>query len=873
MFQLQLKTTSPISFKKELLPFIRKTYEVGDTKELEKSLDRFDKLRYDAMKATTPCEASYDAILAYIKELDYLGHFPIGDKKLKLSFKWSHAYNSRSFIEGFDYHLDKISFLYNLAVLQYTEAINCDIDTEDKIKQCGTLAKKACGMFKTVREMSRKRLYNVSNDLDDASLDILYTIAGNFASELMWIVAIMKGTQASLASSIAVHCYEANQMLSGMLSGESIRKEFPKSFPKLAHSKERIFFAEANYLSGLSENENRNYGAALRFFTNAVNEVDQIMKKKMLDGMSPSFVSFVTRYLITKVKKDYETLEKDNRIIYHASVPTSAAFPKATNLIKVDIVDVPSVTMNDQNDPFSKIIPIRAKSLLAEYESRAQKHVSAIKENNNAFIGSINQKISALGLPMSLYEVLGSELESTTKESGSNGMAEIIDDLRATGVKGMMTKHADLMAAAEKNRVVIIKLINDLNVLYMEDVNKASNYGNKWNSSGFRILYQDVYGELDKLQQKLSQALNTDGLLSKKIQIAAPAITVAQQYVIQEQDRAPSGSETPVVISARRVKDILDEIDENMNRFKEYNNNVSQLLTTDKPVVDFMAICSSGGKIDINSPKFEKVLNSNLAKYNEDEEKSKECISLVTSLYERLIAANSEFVSTSRTMATSSGSSKEVKDGLMKYNEVRMGMNNGMRFYTELSNRTDQLGSKISDIIQAYREEAAVAKKAIENGAPFVIITGMGIDPNSPSTGGSNNGESPTSGGEQSYPQPVSAPVPTPTPAPNPVPAPAPAPAPTPNPVMPAQNPGLPQPQQNQTYMPAAYPAQPYPYPGVQQMPPQYYGAPGGYPQPVQPVPGYPMAHNQPMNPYQPYNPQMTYGYPPNYMYQPPHRK
>lgn len=872
MFQLRLKTTEPINFKKTLLPFITQTYELQDTKAIEKALERFDTLRNAAMQATVPGEKSYNAILDYVKEVEYLSHLPIGDKKMKFAFKWNHAYKEKAKVSGYDFRLDKISFLYNLGVLQYMEATRMNPTTEDEIKTAGTLAKKSCSTFRAVIEMSRKRVYDISKDLEDTSVDVLYNIAESYANELMWMVAIIMNKSPTLVSQIAVSCMESNTAISGMLAGESIRKEFPKTFPKIAEIKEKIFMAEANYLSGIAERDSKkSYGTALRFFLNAKEAVDEIIKKKYLESLSPSFASFVTAKLITKVKNDYEALEKDNRIIYHATIPPTATFPKANKLVKVEDAVIPSVELNGEGDPFANLVPVRVKKLMADYESKAQSKVDGIKNSNNAYVMQMNQKISALGLPMSLYEVLGKECTQVVEDKAPGSMAAIIDDLRANGVNGMMKRHADLMASSEKNRLYIIELINNINRLYAEDNNMASKYGLKWNSSGFRILYGDLYKELDKLQQKLAQALSTNDLLSKKIQAAAQKITVAQQYVIQTQNSNTSGEDTPVVRAARAVKKILDDLSDELSMFKDYNNDLTQLLANDKPVMSFLNLCVSTHDTTTESTRYVKSVESNLLIYKEDEDKSNASKEKSDSLYKELEGANAIYQREFSSMASNSGKSEEVREGLTRYNEVRLGINNGITFFTELANRTEILGGKISSTSRNYNEEKVAAERAIAAGAQFVIITGMGVDP-SQTTPGSNNGGS-GSGGMPAAPAPVPTPAPAPAPAQPQAPAPQ-QPQQMPQQQPPRQAPGA-QPPMGQQQMPQMM-YQPYGAYTPQGQPQQYPGYPQGgyYPQPYgmqqpgqQPMgqPAYPGAYPPPQQP-------QGYGYPQQGYYQPPYR-
>lgn len=102
-------------------------------------------------------------------------------------------------------------------------------------------------------------------------------------------------------------------------------------------------------------------------------------------------VKFMFRVEQDRLKRELETAEKENNLIYHDRVPDAAALPTVPKALVAREIPIENPMNKDFKDLFERIVPLAVHSAIAMFQNKRQEMINAetfrLKEANNTLSG------------------------------------------------------------------------------------------------------------------------------------------------------------------------------------------------------------------------------------------------------------------------------------------------------------------------------------------------------------------------------------------------------------------------------------------------------------------------------------------------------
>eukprot|EP00767_Chilomastix_cuspidata_P001264 gnl/Chilomastix_cuspidata/141.p2 GENE.gnl/Chilomastix_cuspidata/141~~gnl/Chilomastix_cuspidata/141.p2 ORF type:complete len:834 (-),score=431.11 gnl/Chilomastix_cuspidata/141:23-2524(-) len=750
MIRIARKDTEPVSFKKSVGEFIKKTYSKSELEKVAPALEDLDRLRRNAIGANTPKEESIEKIEAYLRRVDYLAHFPLSNRAIRIAFDWKSSINRREHFSASTPEAEKMCFFFNMACLLIDIASRCDSTKVEGLKQANKFLARAAGCFTVCKEMSLVKTFPTTVDLSAEFLDVLILLCVAQGQECIWMTSVINEMRDTIIASVAVFIAETYDRLLALSSLKQFKRKIPKEWINIFNFKALALHAEAHFRAGMNDEAAGSHGIAVAQLTHAQALCDRAFDK-FNHGIPPNFISFFQRYTYSVIRRQLPGLEKDNRLIYYQKVPAGPqSVPASKKLTKVEMPTVAFASVNDAEDPFKELIPKDVQALLESYTSQADQKLQEVLAPVLKLTGDIQAAMGEMKLPQSLWAFLPKD-DASDAPSASAGptiptsMAAALDQIVASGgIAFVLSKNDEINKMGEEAKGIMAGAVPQLRNLLVQDNSNLSRFGARWDSSPFRSVYDNYIRELDTLSTKLGQAMSADLLVKQKIGAYQPSISAAEKIAnARTAEPTATAKETPVVRAARAVKEVIDSIQTFQAKVEALEMEIKQMRGADSPIEDLLP-CR--GKRE-DSAAVKEVFAHNLAKYNAFGERVRALAGELGAILDKLRAKNSEFVSVRSTAPNALRQGEQVaqaETGLAAFNDLKQLLETGERFYSEFLGRARTLQKRSANFVASYTQEAAMAIQQLSMGSvPSVVITGMGVSHNPPPPGGAPGGGAP----------------------------------------------------------------------------------------------------------------------------------
>ncbi|KAH9410406.1 Rhophilin, Rho GTPase binding protein [Tyrophagus putrescentiae] len=824
---IPLKKAYDIDLVKYLKVAITTQYSNVDEKTKE-SLETLNRMRNNVTNKTmdTRQEHSLETLEKYYDQISWLhSKLPQAD----VPFKWRDSFEkgglfSSGSLTVSNIGYEKVSVLFNIGALmsnlgayQGKEGASNDTSLKNAIKHF----QGAAGIFLALKHTSCSTAgtNELTFDLQTDVLTLLQYIMLAQAQEAFFYKASNDKMKEMSIARIAAQCEEFyaevhKQILNINTTNKTNIPEWVDVFVLKQHAYQGV----AEYYQALVAQQKKEFGEQICRLTKAI-EYLKAAEGKVAIPLTTKF-----KEIINKATQSLEEVKRDNDFIYHVKIPEHKTLPTINKAVLAKATDLPEMFFPGEQDLFQNLLPFGVHQSIQKLDQQRQEVVNGEIATLREQTQTLNAVLASLNLPAAIEDVKGVEVPKSLKEKAQSIQEKGgIDELER-----LINELPDLLT---RNREILDEIERSLQQEEESDNKLKQQFGEKWKRTPSKQLSSTWTGHIAKYRNILQNAVQADNKVKEKYNsnvekmklLSNSSGSALADAIPTNQSSGAKVDETAIA----KLKQLMAQVDA-LKKDRETLESSFKNVEFEEMKSKFMKSLSLHTDVNEASLSTETIGEY----FGELQRKSRESQQKQESLVEEIRSANEQFV------ATRGGAGnkreqflKELASAYDAFIELHSNLNEGTKFYNDLTQLLVNLQVKIDDFCFARKAEREELVKDLTN-EPVTR-------PNDPV---------PTAPNYQKAEAPPRPPPPAAAPAPPSVP---PTSAAAPHPHM---APGYPQPPMGQPQYYPAYPNQAYNY----------------YPPPPLPSGFNPyVAPQGPMNPYYPpqYNP---YQQGPGYYQQPP---
>ncbi|XP_047025964.1 programmed cell death 6-interacting protein isoform X1 [Helicoverpa zea] len=838
------KKSSDVDIVKPLRNLINSTYNTGDHHEdYTEALNELSRLRANAIWKVFE-KTSLDIIYNYHDQLASL-EAKVPPQEVQIPFKWKDAFDKGSLFGGrmsltiSSLAYERMCILFNIAAMQSLIASQQPVETEESLKQAAKLFQQAAGVFLYLKANIMMAVHQETTpDLHPETLDALAKLMLAQAQEVIAFKCIRDEMKDSMVAKVCAQCEELYTDALRAMQKDQLKSLWERDWLLVMASKQQAF-------RGLAQLHQAQVCHAAKSVGEEIARL--ALAEELLRGAARGGGWLGEQ--AARAARALAAARRDNDFIYHERVPEPAALEPLARAAVAKALPPPP-RWGAARDLFAALVPHAVHAALQAAAARradlVAREVAALRDATQL----LNAVLAELSLPACLEGAGAGALPDSIR-----ARAQAVRD--AGGLPELSRLMAELPELLQRNRDILDEAERMLREEAEADSALRQQFGARWARTESAKLTDAFRANADKYRQIIDNAVRADAIVQQKLAQHRDNIALlggSEQELsagvpdAPERDRVDAGAPDAV----QRLRQLCADVEE----LKAERDAIEAELkdTTVDLRERFLAALAADGAVD--EPALSAgALGAALAPL---QRRAAATLARQAELLAALQAAHSAL-----TAARGGASGRDAALGRLAaaadaFQELTANLNEGIKFYNDLTQLLVAFQNKVSDFCFARKTEKDELLKDLTQEASRGSVRPAPAPPQHHAAA-----EQPSARREPPPrpPPPAAAPGSAPAAAPGSAPAAAPGSAPA------AAAASLPYPQQPQG-MPvpygagAAYPYygapvpqlyNPYatlPYPSHARMPPPQPYQPYQYPAPA------PFAPQPPPAGYNPYPPQ-----------------
>ncbi|GAU94831.1 hypothetical protein RvY_06541 [Ramazzottius varieornatus] len=819
------KPTVETVLAKPLANAISSIYTGENSQDVTSSLEELDKLRKNAVcRVLDRHESSLETLYKYYDQLHSL-EMKIPSAEHQIPFKWKDAFDKGGLFVGrmsltqASLAYEKICVMFNIGAMLSQIGANQNLEFDDSLKLSTKYFQQSAGVFTYVKDHVLAAIQSEPTlDLFPDTLNALITLMTAQAQEVLFMKAAKDKMKDAVIAKVAAQTEDYYADAMKMMQRETIRSCFEKDWLSIVACKQAGYHAISEYYQALVHKANKEVGEELARLKHAAELMQQARKRY-------DTPSFPFKYAETIIQRDVNAATKDNDFIYHARIPDIKSLPPIGRAPLAKPI-MPTFPLSDKFvDLFGALVPVAIQQAVTAHNARKTELINREVANVREQTQMMNALLASMNLPAALEDTSGVDVPESVRQKAQTirqegGISELKKVINA--LPDMLQRNKDILGECDR------MLEEELN----SDEQLRKQFGTRWTRVASSQLSEPLRQESAKYRAIANNAEKADGIVREKYTKHERAMEILSG---SDQDIAraiPSANPVQGLLSSPVVKtlrELLDTVKTIQVTRENGENELKSAIVDIKPKLLQEGSMSAEAVYALSVEELNRVLGP-IQKQMHDS------FTLQQSIMPEIQRLNAEFCQQKSANKSAEQRETVLKDLAAAYDafmELKANLNEGAKFYGDLTELLLKFQSKIGDFCFARNAEKEEHLRAVQNN-----IINKPTDSVSLKTPSFHDGES-------SQSQAKSTPPPRPPP--------------------PATS-TAPSYQQNSALPPGYPPAQPgsvpQGYPNGQQLPPgygqaynPYVGAAGaaGQPQQGTPYPAY-GAYNPPS-----FNPTMAY--------------
>jgi len=845
--QVPLKKTQNVDFVKPLSNYITNTFSNQVLNENKDCIAELNQLRSNALiKSLDKHETSLDTLQRYYDQLVTMeAKLPITEDQIRLSFTWYDCFDKGSLFGSTKCSLssgayERFCTLFNVGALLSQLGCSQNHTSDDGLKTAAKYYQRAAGIFTFLKDNVYPVLQTLPTpDLSVSCLTALISIMLAHAQDCFFLKASADNMKDAIVAKIAAQAADFYQEAVRCVTNYEVKGLWEKEWIPLLQCKHAYFTAAAEYHQSLVNGAGSAYGEQVGRLQKADKFCNDAMKA------AGQAVPTEVRNLSANIKKLLTTAKKENELIYLDPVPSQDSLSAIGRATLSKPLPVSSPMNSTFVDLFTKLVPMQVHNAMSTYDNSKASIINEEIGKLREATQFLNGILASLNLPAAIEDLSGSSVPPSVLDKAR----QLKEKGGLSAIDNMMQNLPDLL---QRNQEVIDETFRILDEEAREDMQMREHFKERWNRTPSDKLTQQLREEGTKYKSILSNATSADGIVKEKYNThrrGMETLSKSDSDIAAALPKGDSNSSSAGADHVRKLQDLMSQVEQTKAERTKIEEEFKG-ATVDMQS-KFLQALAAEGFLDN-----ERIINTNLDEvYGPLRTQVAEIVENQKSLIEQVQVSNIAFNDAKQGhVGQRDQVLKDLAAAFDAYIELSGNLQEGTKFYNDLTNIMLKYQSKVNDFVFARKTEKDDLSKDLQQQA----AKGTAAPP--PSVPSHHQAQPPRQAPARPPPPQQQQQPPPQQQQPTPVPRPRPGVTPSAAPQSPSSS--MPYPA-TPNFMPQpGYYAPPQPYvPGYSTMPtsgypPQY----GGYQQPP------PQGQFPPQSGYQqqpPQYPQQGYGQPP----------
>lgn len=709
-----LKKTNDVDVTKSLQQLLSTYY--GSDEGYKDAIEQLNKLRKDATfkgiegKSTT----TLNALQRYYDQLKSFSiKCPVDE--VPINFKWKDAFEKSSYaflgsssslsIQSLAY--ERVCVLFNLAASHSdvaATALNEDIHNEHALQLAAKYFQLASGVFYSLKSEAPVALGQKPSqtDLNPSILDILHFLMLAQAQEAVFVKAVQNNMSDVSLAKLAAQCSDYYGECYKLI--QISKATWPeKEWFNIIHAKQLSFSAIADFHQAAVVGADKKFGEEIARLAKALENF------RLAEGKT-TLSEFVNTYM-KKVERRHETAVKENDFIYHARVPEYRVIDGIERFSLVKPTPVPVKFQPETNDLFGGLLPLRVQQAWSKLEARKQEIIGVEIAGLQEATTTLNGILASLNLPASLEDAPGVDLPQSLQDKSKY--------VRQKGgisyVGKLISELPDLL---RRNMEILDEIEQSLKNEERRDETERQKFGkDKWTRTPSSTLNKAWRDYVDKYRNIIKNAMAADEKVKEKFHNHEQEIALlSNESKSAIADAIPTGyqghnySNSPCV---QKLKQLMHEINSLKNSREDLENRIKN-ANFDSLKSKFIETVNNDGTLNDDA----MIAESLGSVFGPVQKEAREGKDRQEYLIKEVRSANEDFVELKGGSQSSASDRDQFFSKLAAahdaFNDLLRHLQEGTKFYNDLTQLLVSLQSKVDDFCYARKTELEEMVKSLD---------------------------------------------------------------------------------------------------------------------------------------------------------------
>ncbi|XP_033200649.1 programmed cell death 6-interacting protein-like protein AliX [Bombus vancouverensis nearcticus] len=733
LIAVPLKKPSDVDVIKPLTNIIKSTYNnANDQKDYTEAIADFSKLRNNALwRAFEKYESSLEVIYSYYDQLCALeGKIPAHE--LQIPFKWKDAFDRTIFggklsltISTLAY--EKVCVLFNIAALQSSVAAAQSLESDEGLKLAAKLFQQSAGIFNYLKANVMMAIQQEPTpDISPETLGALSSLMLAQAQEIFVHKAIHDAMKNGIIAKLAAQAEELYADTLKLFQKEIFRAFWDKEWVPLIAGKQAGYRAMTEFYQSLVCKNNKLIGEEIARLEHAVELFKAAQQRSNKSHLFQDYAN--------KAQRNLTEVKKDNDFIYHERIPDIKSLEPVGKANVAKLLSMPEVLSSNFKDLFADLLPVSVHQALSSYEVRRNELVNSEISKLREMTQILNGVLASLNLPAAIEDTSGTELPQSVLEK-----AQYVKD--AGGIQALENSMKELPDLLQRNKELLDECERMLQEERESDDQLREQFKERWTRIPSSRLTEQFTITLRKYREIINNAVSADKVVREKYENHKESMETLSLHANDLINAVPTGlavQETNTVVQLRKL---MEDI-ETLKTERDVIESELKSAITDMKATFLSALAKDGG-IDEPNLSVESIGKT----YGPLQKQVRDSVARQEQLIAEIQMCHTQFTAEQ----SGRGSSREamlckLAAAYDAFKELKGNLNEGAKFYNDLTQLLVVFQNKISDFCFARKTEKEELLKDLTTNLSH---TGPTPTPNIPSHHGATSGQS-QSGIEQS---------------------------------------------------------------------------------------------------------------------------
>ncbi|KAK2160065.1 hypothetical protein LSH36_141g09036 [Paralvinella palmiformis] len=703
-----VKRTWEVDLVSPLRAFISMTFANASPEEFMPGLTEIHRLRNNMInKSVDKHESALDVLYRYHDQLVSLeAKVPMTENGVRISFKWQDAFDKPSFMSGkrtlsiASGAYERVCVLFNIGALQSQVADSQNHSSDDGLKTSVKLFQQSSGIFSQLNECVLACVQNdPTPDLHPDTLAALSALMLAQAQDCIVHKAMQDKMKPAVTAKLAHQCSDLYAEAMKLLQLDSIRGLWPKDWIPNVASKQASYHALAEYYQSLVHKEKKEFGEEIARLRHA--------KELITAAEQRGGSHFLFQDQSKKIIKALTDANKDNDFIYHARIPDISSLPAIEKTVVAKILK-PNVPMSANfKDALEKVVPLSVHTALQGFENRKQEIVNREIARSREATQLLNSVLASLNLPAAI-EDSGSKVPQSLLEKAGK-VREM------GGISHLNRLMSDLPELLTRNREILDESDRMLAEEEASDRQLREQFKERWTRTPSPQLTEVIKAEGNKYRKILDNAIQADHIVQSRYEQCRNGVELMSKSQGELQAALPAGNQSSALKgnpAVAELKKYMSEVEAIKNE-REVMENELKNAKCDMANI-FLAALAKDGAINeeqLSEEQLDRVYRDLRKQVSDSLQKQEQLLAHIQDANTRFGEAKAQ---------NQSGASREqvLKDLAAAYDgfvELKNNLEEGTKFYNDLTQLLVKYQSKVSDFCFARRTEKEELMKDLQS--------------------------------------------------------------------------------------------------------------------------------------------------------------